>query len=313
VFLALASAARPAAAQDVFSSGGDGGGDTYSSGGGPDAGDDSIGGGTSGDCVGIDRMIQYGRCVPRPLPSMTGCGPWYNNYRYFVQKMLEHLQVCEMHAELGGRPEWPLVDTGARYTSDCRQICASSGGDDDSDEGSKGFKREPTSPNNGGTPAKPNGDGPLLLTALTYCFTMPPEGFSKLLYYSNPQYELRASNSQSPRAVTYSHGVIVIDSKVLAQQPKQTQVFLMSQALAAHVQMLRARAYGRSSDDTDAIVGFLDRCLIAEGHVAMPRNNAPDDPRNLYGAFSKSPDRVENFVRGFQQWPLPPISLLPPK
>jgi hypothetical protein len=244
--------------------------------------------------------------------------------------MMQHLQVCEMRGnqvwcnartggtcnpELGGRPEWPMVDTGTRYTSDCRQICASGGGgnNDGSDEGGKGLEREPASPNSGGTAAKPNGDGPLLLTALTYCFTMPPEGFSKLSYYRDPKYRLQASDPQSTRAVSYSQGVVTIDSSLLARQPKQTQVFLMSQALAAHVQKLRALTYGPNADDTDTIVGFLDRCLIAEGHVAMPLNNAPDDPRNLYGAFSKSLDRVDNFVRGFQEWPLVPTSLLKPK
>lgn len=332
LLLALGCALTQAAAQDVFSSGGEGGGsDTFNSGGGSDG--DTGGGSASGGCTGIDQMILYGRCVPRPLPGMVGCQPYYNSYQYFVQKMMEHLQVCEMrgnqvwcHAlkggtcnpELGGRPEWPLVDTGTRYTPDCQQVCASGGGGSGDDGGEKTLKRAPVSPSDGGGFASgPTGDGPRLLTALTFCFT-PPSGFSRLPYYRNPQISLRASNPQSPQAVRYTNGIVTIDPKVLARQPKQTQVFLLSQALADHVQILRAQAYGPNYiDDRDTIVGFLDRCLMDEGHVAMPRNNSPDDPRILYGNFAKadwrSSEQVAAFARGFQEWPLVPTSLLPPQ
>jgi hypothetical protein len=77
----------------------------------------------------------------RPLPGYTNCGPWYNNYNNFVRAMTQHYGgFCEVrngnqvwcHARIpgtcnadatGGRPDSPMLDTGVRYTPQCRSVC----------------------------------------------------------------------------------------------------------------------------------------------------------------------------------------------
>jgi hypothetical protein len=77
----------------------------------------------------------------RPLPGYTNCAPWYNSYNNFVLAMMQHYGgFCEIrhgnqvwcHARMagtcnadatGGRPDSPLLDTGVRYTPQCRSVC----------------------------------------------------------------------------------------------------------------------------------------------------------------------------------------------
>jgi hypothetical protein len=316
---------QPVYAQDVFSSGSDNNtNQNDSNGGGPDQFGSNI---PQADCFGVDRVWVAGRCNARQPTSYIGCGPWYG-YNNFLRSTLDHYAGnCEFHngnqlwchqrqpgmcnPDLGGLPEEPLVDTGVRYDANCQFQC-----DRTVAPGSKGLIVQPvTSAPKGGDPVDAR-----LIENINRCFSTV-HYYPPVSYYLNPRVSKRTSQSSSDRPVSYANGTLVYDPAVLDRQPLATKVFLLAHAMAQHAQILHYQKFGPDPgsnsyvNDEDTIVGFVDRCLMDKGLISMPENNSPEDPRILYGEFlgdrSQNSARVDNFSRGFQGWPLFPLSLLP--
>ena len=140
---------------------------------------------------------------------------------------------------------------------------------------------------------------------------------AKLSYYRGPTVEASAS----VRPVSVQGSTLTYSPAALDRQPLQARVFALAAAIADHAQALHDAQFGggpAAEDPTgerDQIVGYLDRCLVADGVLPMATNNSPDDPRALYskalGGLPSDSPRIDAFAYGYTSWPLAPAPLLP--
>ena len=313
-----------ARAQEVFS-GGDQGSDNEefnSNDGGP-----GPGGGPSGGFYGGHRQIT----------NYTGCGPWYNSYNNYVQTMLKHWGGgCEMrngnqifchqrkagmcNPDAGELPEWPLVDSGSRFTPNCQQICdfnVGKGGGPGGD-GEKTVNRRPYQPQRQ-KPVTNEPDDRALTDGISDCFKNVGYDYKTgepLDYYTRPHVVRKASAPGEPIA-NYdpaNYGVITYDPAQLDALPLTSRVFVMARVYAEHAQAMRFHKYEPNGDaardithDEDRIIGFVSVCLERHGIVHMLRSTGKEyfknDWRTLYGqslndADPKNDPHVELFREG---------------